>query len=194
MGRGREPAGTERRPRHNLKIHDLPRPVHIDALPYAAIPTLRGATQSRYSGTASEMQHEPDESLKGWYEMPDQPLGPAIREASDDTWEPYEDFDVTIGKVHWIRRDDARSIAFGVYLLDHRTDGVFPPDRTFVYTGVEEYFHVLEGEVEINFVDLGKVITVRTGDSAFIPAESRFRVKHKSPFKEVMVFVPPAGA
>lgn len=107
----------------------------------------------------------------------------------DAGYEPFRMFDGPEegGEVNWVVNDEARQRFFGFY----RNDRPLPEDNEYNVT-LDEYLHVIDGEIEITFRPDGPVLNFGPGDAGFLPAGSRVSVALKQlPYKESLVLVPP---
>jgi ethanolamine utilization protein EutQ (cupin superfamily) len=110
-----------------------------------------------------------------------------VIEASKDE-SKYETFTMfgAEGKVRWLVNDESGDRYVGFY----RNERPLPQGNDYHLT-LDEYLHVLEGEISIKSLPDGPTITLGPGDMAFLPGDTHINLTlNRLPYEESFVMIP----
>lgn len=108
---------------------------------------------------------------------------PYVTDRADSTeYEPMLIDGVQVGEARWLRAEGSLGNAHEACLW--RTDA--PASYEYLFTG-DESFHVLEGSVSIELIDIGERVLLRAGDVASFDGGTRSVWTFTEPFKKFTV-------
>ena len=106
---------------------------------------------------------------------------------ADDGYSTFSMFGSSGGTAKFLINDTNKKKYVGLF----QSNEPLPEDNEW-FLDVDEYLTVTEGEITIEFVPSGEVVTIGAGELGFIPSGSRIRLTlSKLPYAETFVMIAP---